>query len=207
MVGLAPTELTLGLRLSCAINYIHKSRRKSPFWQLLCFVNQGTMYIFSVGTFWEYGKCTLVIRLVSDSSVVSLLVKNWKSFLFLPSQRWKGPLSHLGPSQPWNRPFCWKFLWHVFLSWSLWCSKHLPEAATSNALLEWSFLSFAFVSTSFFCVLGEGVPACQPQSVSSAPLSSWKLLFSAFLCHFLPSLYHLPLQALLEMFLQHLHAR
>jgi len=33
------------------INCIHKSRCKPLFWQLLCFVNQWTMYIFSVWTF------------------------------------------------------------------------------------------------------------------------------------------------------------
>lgn len=109
------------------INYIHKSRCKPFFRQLLCFVNQWTMYIFLVWTFWDYEKCTLVIRLVSDPSVVSPLVRNWKSFLFLPLWSGEGSLSHLVMSQPWNGPFCWKFLCHVFLSWSHWCSQHPPR--------------------------------------------------------------------------------
>lgn len=50
------------------------------------------------------------MRLVSDPSVVSLLARNWKSFLFLPPWSWEGPLSHLGLSQPWSKPFCWKFV-------------------------------------------------------------------------------------------------
>lgn len=125
MVGLAPTGLELEPRLSRVINYSHKSRHESCFWQLLCFVNRWTMCIFSVGTFWEYGKCTLVIRLVSDPCVVSFLARSWNALLFLPSWSWKGPLSHLGPSQPWNRPFCWKFLCCVFQSWLLYCSEHL----------------------------------------------------------------------------------
>lgn len=117
-------QLKIELRLSC-INYIHKSRCKPLFWQLLCFVNQWTMYIFLVWTFWDE-KCTLVIRLVCDPSVVSPLVRNWKSFLFLPPWSWEGSVSHLVLSRPWNGPFGWKFLCLVFLTWSHWCSQHPP---------------------------------------------------------------------------------
>lgn len=133
------------------INYIHKSRCKPLFWQLLCFVNQWTMYIFLVWTFWDYEKCTLVIRLVSDPSVVSPLARNWKSFLLLPSWSWEGSLSHLVMSQPWNGPFCWKFLCHVFLSWSCWCSRASPhrQIILMYFLLKDLFFFFSFSPSTF----------------------------------------------------------
>lgn len=191
-IGTHKTEA--GAETLLRINYIHKSRCKSLFWQLLCFVNQWTMYIFSAWTFQDYKKCTLVIQLVSDPSVVSLLMRNWRSFLFLPPRSWEGPLSHLGLSQPWNRPFCWKFLWHVFLSWLLWCSQHPPTGREFWCISSGTFFFFAFCFC-FNLLFVFWVKAF----LHASPPSSWKLLFPTRLCYFSPSSYHLSVEAPLEM--------
>lgn len=193
-IGTHKTEA--GAETLLCVNYICKSRCKPLVWQLLCFVAQWTMSIFSVWTFQDYKKCTLVIRLVSDPSVVSFLVRNWKSFLFLPAQSWEGPLSHPGLSQPSNRPFCWKFLWHGFLSWLLWCSQNPLQGRQFWCT---SFFSPLLLFQPSFCVLGKDVPECQPQLAGSVPLSSWKLLFPTFLCYFSPASYLLLVAAPLEM--------
>lgn len=185
--GIGTHKTEAGAETLLRINYIHKSRCKPLFWQLLCFVNQWTMYIFSAWTFQDYKKCTLVIQLVSDPSVVSLLMRNWRSFLFLPPRSWEGPLSHLGLSQPWNRPFCWKFLWHVFLSWLLWCSQHPPTGREFWCIFSGTFFFFCllFLFQPSFCVLGKGIPACQPSVLVEVVVSYTPVLFLTFLIPFI----------------------
>lgn len=124
-------------------------------------------------------------------------MRNWKPFLFLPLWSWEGPLSHPGLSQPWSRPFCWKFPWHVLLSSSLWCFQRIFPYFQQIILIHFfrhlSFLPFAFVST-FLFVLGKGGHVCQPSLAGSVPLSSWKSLFPPFLCYFSPSSRHLSVE-------------